>query len=40
MISPGTERTIIDATKTEGWLSHEYPAAGQDVAADAVGGCA
>jgi threonine dehydrogenase-like Zn-dependent dehydrogenase len=29
VISPGTERTIIDATRTEGWLSHEYPAAGQ-----------
>jgi NADPH:quinone reductase-like Zn-dependent oxidoreductase len=30
VISPGTERTIIEATRTEGWLSHEYPAAGQD----------
>jgi NADPH:quinone reductase-like Zn-dependent oxidoreductase len=30
VISPGTERTIIDATKTEGWLSHEYPAGDQD----------
>jgi NADPH:quinone reductase-like Zn-dependent oxidoreductase len=30
VISPGTERTIIEATKTEGWLSHEYPAADQD----------
>jgi NADPH:quinone reductase-like Zn-dependent oxidoreductase len=29
VISPGTERTIIEATKTEGWLSHEYPAAEQ-----------
>jgi NADPH:quinone reductase-like Zn-dependent oxidoreductase len=30
VISPGTERTIIEATRTEGWLSHEYPAAEQD----------
>jgi NADPH:quinone reductase-like Zn-dependent oxidoreductase len=30
VISPGTERTIIEATKTAGWLSHEYPAADQD----------
>jgi NADPH:quinone reductase-like Zn-dependent oxidoreductase len=30
LISPGTERTIIEATKSEGWLSHEYPAADQD----------
>ena len=30
VISPGTERTIIEATKTEGWLSHEYPAADQN----------
>jgi Zinc-binding dehydrogenase len=30
VISPGTERTIIEATRTEGWLSHEYPAADQD----------
>jgi threonine dehydrogenase-like Zn-dependent dehydrogenase len=29
VISPGTERTIIAATRTEGWLSHEYPAADQ-----------
>src|SRR5580704_16133348 len=29
VISPGTERTIIDATRSEGWLSHEYPAADQ-----------
>lgn len=29
VISPGTERTIIDATRTQGWLSHEYPAADQ-----------
>jgi threonine dehydrogenase-like Zn-dependent dehydrogenase len=25
VISPGTERTILDATRTEGWASHEYP---------------
>src|SRR5215475_6901461 len=30
VISPGTERTIIEATRTEGWLSHEYPAADQE----------
>ena len=30
VISPGTERTIIEATRSEGWLSHEYPAADQD----------
>jgi len=30
VISPGTERTIIEATRTDGWLSHEYPAADQD----------
>jgi threonine dehydrogenase-like Zn-dependent dehydrogenase len=30
VISPGTERTIIEATRTAGWLSHEYPAADQD----------
>lgn len=29
VISPGTERTIIEATRTGGWLSHEYPAADQ-----------
>lgn len=29
VISPGTERTIIDATRSDGWLSHEYPAADQ-----------
>jgi NADPH:quinone reductase-like Zn-dependent oxidoreductase len=25
VISPGTERTILDATRVEGWASHEYP---------------
>jgi NADPH:quinone reductase-like Zn-dependent oxidoreductase len=30
VISPGTERTIIEATRTQGWLSHEYPAGDQD----------
>jgi NADPH:quinone reductase-like Zn-dependent oxidoreductase len=30
VVSPGTERTIIESTKTDGWLAHEYPAAGQD----------
>jgi threonine dehydrogenase-like Zn-dependent dehydrogenase len=25
VISPGTERTIIDATREAGWASHEYP---------------
>ena len=29
VISPGTERTIINATRSAGWLSHEYPAADQ-----------
>jgi SAM-dependent methyltransferase len=29
VISPGTERTIIDATRSEGWQAHEYPAADQ-----------
>ena len=38
VISPGTERTIIDATRTEGWLSHEYPAADQDWPVTRSGG--
>ena len=25
VISPGTERTILDATRAPGWASHEYP---------------
>jgi threonine dehydrogenase-like Zn-dependent dehydrogenase len=25
VISPGTERTILEATRAEGWASHEYP---------------
>jgi threonine dehydrogenase-like Zn-dependent dehydrogenase len=25
VISPGTERTIVHATRNEGWASHEYP---------------
>jgi threonine dehydrogenase-like Zn-dependent dehydrogenase len=29
VISPGTERTILAATRTEGWASHEYPEPGQ-----------
>lgn len=29
VISPGTERTILDATRAEGWASHEYPEPGQ-----------
>jgi threonine dehydrogenase-like Zn-dependent dehydrogenase len=29
VISPGTERTIIEATTHEDWLSHEYPTADQ-----------
>jgi threonine dehydrogenase-like Zn-dependent dehydrogenase len=28
-ISPGTETTIIRATASPGWMSHEYPATGQ-----------
>ena len=29
VISPGTERTIIEATNHQDWLSHEYPTADQ-----------
>ena len=29
VISPGTERTILDATRAEGWGGHEYPEPGQ-----------
>src|SRR6185437_10981689 len=29
VISPGTERTILEATRAEGWASHEYPEPGQ-----------
>jgi threonine dehydrogenase-like Zn-dependent dehydrogenase len=30
VISPGTERTILEATRAEGWASHEYPEPGQE----------
>ncbi len=29
-ISPGTERTILEATRAEGWASHEYPEPDQE----------
>jgi threonine dehydrogenase-like Zn-dependent dehydrogenase len=29
VISPGTERTILEATRAPGWASHEYPEPGQ-----------
>jgi threonine dehydrogenase-like Zn-dependent dehydrogenase len=29
VISPGTERTLLHATRVEGWASHEYPEPGQ-----------
>jgi NADPH:quinone reductase-like Zn-dependent oxidoreductase len=30
VISPGTERTILEATRAEGWASHEYPEPDQE----------